>query len=246
MVGGGGSNMKGETAGRSWGLYLCFSRESWIKVLLNIPMEMFWAACSVPRVFITKWPCSEENTWKVCGRELAFHQARWSPQKSHSTPSESGWPRALPWHADFSLASRLCWVWDAKRFGQTPAPSQTCSLPALGRNMKCVLQLFLVPLASSPCCKLDAGPATHTRPPRLIRMSLISRHPKPWKENALTLSDARSQEYSSGPAAHMFLASNLNNPVPNTNLPQCHTWIYCLSKLGKLSCLIKNILRMRI
>lgn len=77
-------------AGRGWVLYLYFSRQAWIKVLPNIPAEMFWAACSVPRGCITEWPFSEENTWKACGRELVFHQAKWS---SSEEPQHAGWGR---------------------------------------------------------------------------------------------------------------------------------------------------------
>lgn len=60
--------------------------------------------------------------------------------KSSEEPHHAGWagrPRALPQYADFSLARRLCWAWDAKRFGQTPATSQKCCLLASGRKEKC-------------------------------------------------------------------------------------------------------------
>lgn len=151
-------------------------------MLPDIPAEMCWAACSVLRGCITVWPFSEEDSWRAHGRDLVFYWAKWNPPKSHSTWAEAGRPRALPWYADFSLARRLCWAWDAKQFGQAPAPLQKCSLPASGRNTRCAPRLFPVPLACSPHCKLDAGPATHAQLPGFIRMTHISRHLKPQKE----------------------------------------------------------------
>lgn len=76
--------------------------------------------------------------------------------------------QTLAWQGDFVGA------WDAKRFGQNPAPSQQGSLPASGRSMKSAPQLFSVPPTCSPHCKLNAGPATHTQPPGLRIMGLIS------------------------------------------------------------------------
>lgn len=130
---------------------------------------------------------------KHVGESLFSTRQNEVPQKSHSMLPETGRPRALPWYADFSLARRLCWAWDAKQFGQTPAPSQKCSLPDCGGNMKCAPRLFPVPPTSSPHCKLDPGPATHMQPPGLIGVSLISRHPTPQKENPLALNGGQSQ-----------------------------------------------------
>lgn len=148
-----------------------------------MPVEMCWAACSVLRGCITVWPFSKEDSWRAHGRDLVFYWAKLSPQKSHSTWAVAGRPTALSWYADFSLARRLCWAWDAKHFGQTPAPLQKSSLPASGRNMRCVPQLFPVPLACSLHCKLDARPANiYHQLPGFTRMSQISRPLKPQKE----------------------------------------------------------------